>query len=177
MRLRIVAVITTTAIALSASPAEAKGISRLTITGTGVDRAIVVGGDGSMALSRILDAAVVFEALESSSVAGQSALRTPTNPSVPDLGPRLRLTWSVEWSHTQHVVQDLYLYARDGPLLHTPAGQQFFDRTTTSQWHGASPRLVEVLQAVGVPTAAQLRASAAAANRFPSTGSGVIARW
>jgi hypothetical protein len=173
MKLRILTVVAATLVAFG-SPAEAKGVSKVTITGVGLERAIVVGGDG---LSRILGASEFIVAMDGGD-ADRVALRSAPDPTQSHLGPRLRLTWSVEWYQTQHLIQDLYLYPDGGPLLHTPPGQPFFDQTTEGAWHRGSPRLVNVLQAVGVPSQAELRASAAAANlRWQPTGSGVIARW
>jgi hypothetical protein len=177
MKLRILTVVAATLVAFGA-PAEAKGVSRLTITGVGLERTIVVGGDGSLALSRILGASEFFVAMDGGGAgADHVALRSAADPQESDLGPRLRLTWSVEWYHTQYVVQDLYLYADGGPVLYTPAGQALFDQTTTGAWHRGSPRLVDVIQAVGVPSPALLRAAAAAASAPLRVGASTILRW
>jgi hypothetical protein len=173
MKLRILTVVAATLVAFG-SPAEAKGVSKVTITGVGLERAIVVGGDGSPALSRILGASEFFVAMDGGG-ADRVALRSAADPTQSHLGPRLRLTWSVEWYHTQHLIQDLYLYAEGGPLFHTPPGQPFFDQTTEGAWHRGSPRLVNVLQAVGVPSPAQLQTSTTAASG--RMGVGAIHRW
>ena len=176
MKLPILGVVAVTVIAFG-SPAEAKGPSELMIMGAGLDRPIVVDpNDDAYVLSRIMDASAFFDAaLSSRGPDDRAALRSATSPLRPDHGPRLRLTWSVEWSHTQHLVQDLYLYASGGPLLYTPAGQRLFDQTTPGGWYRAAPRLVDLLQSVGVPSRARLLAAASAQMR--PMGSGAIPRW
>ena len=158
------------------SPAEAKGLSELVISGPGLPRPIVVEpDDSSYALSKIMDASAFFDFVASSQAVGnQAALRSVSR--FPDRGPRLRLTWSVEWFYTQHVVQDVYPYARGGPLLHTPAGQHVFDQTTAGGWHRAAPRLVDVLQSVGVPSVGELRKASTALSSYVRPA-GMIIRW
>jgi hypothetical protein len=172
MKLRILSVVAVTLFSFG-SPAEAKGASELVITGAGLARPIVVEPGG--AFGRIIEATAFFDSVVSSqALRNQAALRSPSRS--PDLGPRVRLTWSVEWFHTQHVVQDIYPYARGGPLLHTPDGQQVFDQTTAGGWYRAAPRLVDLLQSAGVPSLAELRTASTAVSSFVRPA-GMIIRW
>ena len=174
MKLRILTVVAATVIAFG-SPAEAKGPSALMITGAGLVRPIVVEpDDGRYVLSRIMEASAFFDAASpiGSHRAGGAAVRHP----LAGPGPRLRLTWSVEWNRTQHVVQDVYPYASGGPLLYTPAGQRLFDETTPGGWYRAAPRLVDLLRSVGVPSLGELRqTSTAVSSSVRSTD--MIIRW
>ena len=88
----------------------------------------------------------------------------------------MRLRWSVEWFHTQYVVQDIYPYAPGGPLLHTPAGQKVFDQTTAGGWYRAAPRLVDLLQSAGVPSLAELQKASTVVSSYVRPA-GMIIRW
>ena len=165
MKLRIVCVVATTVIAFG-SPAEAKGPSELMITGAGVDRPIVVEDD-SLTWSRIVDASAFFDATLSTNTFGGTAFaKVRTGPVLTDLGPRLRLTWTVYWDTAHHLVQDLYPDAPGGPLLYTPAGQALYDQTTAGGWYRASSRLVDALEAAGVPSLGELRKASTAVSSY-----------
>jgi hypothetical protein len=96
---------------------------------------------------------------------------TETAPTA-DLGPPLTVTWRVQgparrdaaggWRSGMklEIVQDLYLYAAGGPLLHTAAGQQASDDwRTRGGWFAAAPELLTKLQALGVPERSVLTGS------------------
>jgi hypothetical protein len=162
------------------SLAEAKGPTELTITGAGLDRAIVLDfRDGSPALSRILEAAAFFDTAFSPrhGLVDDVALTGPMSRPMLALGPRVRLTWSVEWYHTdhvdwsrtQHVVEDVYLYSRGGPVVYLPDGQQFLDRTLSGGWYRAGPDLVDALRSVGVPGRRVLAAAQQGRPNFTGT--------
>jgi hypothetical protein len=175
-RLGIVIALVTSPLALG-SPANAKGMSGVTITGAGLDRPIVLGyrtdvldfPTDSAALDRLMATAPMFGDTAGAYVPARST----------DLGPALRLTWSVHWKTTQRVVQDLYPYAPRGPVFHTRAGQPIFDRLTTDEWHQTGPRTLAVLRSVGVPAARELRAARAVmAFARPSIAAGqAMLRW
>ena len=175
MKLRPFVVVAAAVLAFG-SPAEAKGPSELVITGAGLARPIVVEpDDDSYALSRIMGATAFFDSAFSTSALGErAALRSATRR--PDHGARLRLTWSVDPYRRQHLVQDLYPYARGGPLLYTPAGQQLFDQTTPGGWYRAAPRLVDLLQSAGVPSLAELQKASTAMSSYVRPA-GTIIRW
>jgi hypothetical protein len=151
-RLGIVVVVLAASVLALASPAEAKGMSGVTITGTGLGRPIVLDfrTDGA-AFERLMAVAPYFGDTTGAGV--------PARPT--ELGLPLRLTWSLEWETTQHVVQLIYPYAPGGPVVHTPAGQPIFDRRTVSEWYQTGPSTLAVLQSVGVPSADELRAARA----------------
>ena len=180
MRLRIFAVVTATVLAFG-SPAEAKGPSALTIMGVGVDRPIVLEDD-SPSWSSIVNESVFFDAAFSSTeiFGGLAFAKARSSAAYVDLGPRLRLTWSVYWdTHTpHHLVQDLYPDAPGGPLLYTPAGQSLYDQRTMGGWYRARSVFVAALESAGVPSPAELRTARTAFSSYmrPTT-SGLIARW
>ena len=148
-RLVIVVALAASALALG-SPAEAKGMSGVTITGAGLDRPIVLDfrTDGA-ALERLMVTAPMF----GFTTTGYAA------DGFTDLGLPLRLTWTVEWQPTQHVVQLVYPYAPRGPVFHTPSGQRIFDHLTADEWYQTGPRTLALLQSVGVPARGELRSA------------------
>jgi hypothetical protein len=180
MKLRIVAVVTATVIAFG-SPAEAKGPSALTITGVGVDRPIVLEDD-SLVWPSIVNESVFFDAAFSSTeiFGGLAFAKARSTSAHVDLGPRLRLTWSVYWdtNRPHHLVQDLYPDAPGGPLLYTPAGQTLYDQKTLGGWYRARAVFVAALETAGVPSAAELRTARTAFSSYVRpTASGPVARW
>lgn len=169
MKLAIVVAFAASALALG-SPADAKGISGVAITGAGLDRPIVLDFRvGTFALERLMATAPLFGDTTGAYVRTRST----------ELGPALRLTWTVEWKTVQRVVQDVYPYAPRGPVFHTPAGQPIEDQLTTDEWYQTGPGTLAVLQSVGVPAAAELRAARAmmALTRPSVTAGHAILRW
>jgi hypothetical protein len=81
------------------------------------------------------------------------ALVLPRRPAGP-LGPRYRVVYLVPGPSGQddRIRQDLYPFARGGPLTYTVGGQRFFDtQSTLSGWFRAKPRLTRTLLAAGLP--------------------------
>ncbi len=168
-RLAIVIALAASVLAIG-SPADAKGMSGVTITGAGLGRPIVLDfrTDGA-ALERLMATAPMFGDTTDGYV----------RDGFTDLGLPLRLTWSVHWKTTQHVIQLVYPYAPGGPVVHTPAGQRIFDGKTVSEWHQTGPSTLAVLQAVGVPSAGELRAARAVmafAQQWIAAGRAIV-RW
>jgi hypothetical protein len=167
--LGIVIAVAASVVALG-SPADAKGMSGVTITGAGLGRPIVVDfRTDAAALERLMAVAPYF-----GDTFGTFGAAWTT-----DLGPSLRLTWSVEWETTQHVVQLVYPYAPGGPVFHTAAGQPIFDRKTVSEWYQTGPSTLTALQSVGVPSAGELRVARAVmafARSWIAAGQAIV-RW
>jgi hypothetical protein len=178
MKLRIFTVVTATVIAFG-SPAEAKGPSELMITGMGVDRPLVLTDDSPVWSSIVNESAFFDAAFSSTDIFGGVALAKARSSSAHvDLGPRLRLTWTVYWDKAHHLVQDLYAEAPGGPLLYTPAGQALYDQKTMGGWYRAPSRFVDALESAGVPSPADLRAARTALSTYlRPTASGPITRW
>lgn len=178
MKLRILTAVAATVIAFG-SPAEAKGPSELMITGVGVGRPIILEEDSPVWSSIVNESAFFDAAFSTNDSFGASAFAT-TRPSSAhvDLGPRLRLTWTVYWDRAHHLVQDLYPDAPGGSLLYTPAGQELYDHETMGGWYRAPSRFVDALESAGVPAPGELRAAyVAVSSSLRPAGSGLIARW
>ena len=97
-----------------------------------------------------------------------------------DLGPRLRLTWSVYWDtdRPHHLVQDLYPDAPGGPMLYTPADQALYGQRTAGGWYRAPATFVDALESAGVPSPAELRrARTELSSYLLPIASGLTARW
>ena len=133
-----------------AAPASAKGPSEGVLEGDGLDQAIVIGyGEGAPGAGDLIGDVGFFE-VTFGSVPRQALDDAPTD----DLGPRLRLTWTVPGPDGEDdlVVQDIYPYAAGGPVTYTAPGQPFFEsEQTVGGWFRAPNRLLASLQALGLP--------------------------
>jgi hypothetical protein len=142
----------------SAGPASAKGIQSATISGPGLDGPKDVtpanGDGGSLAtLTGFWDV-----------MPGQPRPPTFTEQApAGQLGPRYTITWRLLTGpeETTAISQELYPDAAGGPLVHTPAGQPIFEKTTVGGWYAAPFALRDVLSSLGVPPAAPEPATAA----------------
>jgi hypothetical protein len=70
-----------------------------------------------------------------------------------DLGPRYTVTYTVptDMNRTVTIRQDIYPYAKSGPVTHMAPGQPIFDMETPGGWFQAGPDLKETLAAAGLP--------------------------
>ncbi len=102
----------------------------------------------------------------------QSRTGTPTG----DLGPRYHVRYVIDEPPNQpEIIQHLYPYAADGPVIYTLPGQEFLgsaDGTTTGGWARPDPELITELQDRGLPETSPVTAGAPATDavRTPSTG-------
>jgi hypothetical protein len=73
----------------------------------------------------------------------------PTN----DLGTRYTITWDLQQFEGPdvHVVQYLYPYAKDGPLVYTPAGGRVMGSNIPTGWYEAPFALNSHLESLGFP--------------------------
>ena len=174
-----------------ATPALAKGPSQARITGPGLDRAIVVSGNGEPGQqSRLSTLAVqtrLFSVLfgANAGVPAQPPPRLRTPPQKASLGPRYTIIYTVPGvtappgTQLGRIRQELYPRAAGGPLVYTPPGQQGFGGPPpVTGWLRASPRLPRTLARLGIPpppgTQAALqtrRPAAAPPAAAPPTGS------
>jgi hypothetical protein len=173
---RLLFVLAFAALTLPAT-ALAKGPSEATITGPGLDKAIVITGpeeEGSPMMT-FADAAGFFPA-----VFGQQP--DPMLPGRPkgDLGPKYRIEYKVPAPDggTDSIAQDLYPYAAPSAVTYTKAGQKIFDMTTVGGWWSNSA-LKDQLVALGLPktTAAPAPAedtSASSASFFSTNRLGML---
>jgi len=172
---RFGAFIAAAAIVATASPAGAKGAESLTIAGAGLGGAPIVleserGWEDLAAIAeqtRFFELTFAVEAPDDEHPWSAFAISTR---GTQELGPRLRLSWEMyhDGSASGEDVplrQDLYLYAGGGPLVYT-AVQEVYGQPVPGGWHRADPALIDTLQALGVPDAAELRGRALA-MRWP----------
>lgn len=126
-----------------AGPAPAKWIDRVTITGPGVERPIVTGGEF------LFDSSGFYAA-----TFGPSTDLLPAAP-IKRLGPRYTVLYSLPGPERVRVRQDLYPYAAGGPITYTPPGQPLYDgQRTRGGWYAGGRDLKDALASIGLPRAA-----------------------
>jgi hypothetical protein len=139
------------ALALPAS-ALAKGPTEATITGPGLARPLTFGGPGALAPGEPLEVMSTrggfFEVAFGTSP-GRSVDASPTT----HLGPKYQVNYLVpdQFGTKDRIRQDLYPFARGGPVTYTPPGQPFFETRTVGGWFRADMRLTNTLVAAGLP--------------------------
>jgi hypothetical protein len=140
------------ALVLAAS-AQGKGPVAASIDGPGTGGGITLGGNGEPGsgapLGNLSDQAGLFAA-----AFGQSP--SPMLPARPkgDLGPRYTITYRLPGPNGEDstIRQDLYPYAKSGPVTYTAPGQSFFEtERTVGGWFQASPALKDTLVKAGLP--------------------------
>ncbi len=165
-----------------AEPALAKGPDQVTISGPGLARPIVLGGDsesGGDQLGQLADGTGVFDAV----VIGAGAVPLDPSPPAGPLGAAYRLDFRVPNASVQPDVvrQDLYPSAPGGPVVYTPPGQSAFGVTTRGGWRVAPAGFAALLDSIGVPragvTGAADVAGSAPAAAARATGTGGRWRW
>ena len=115
--------------------AHAKGPTSMSVTGPGLSEPIRVSAlsdpQGTSHYWKLVDGLGFFPA----------AFRQVPSPLLParpqgDLGPKYTIRHGVPVRNGKHVVilQELYPYARGGPLTHMLPGQKLFGRETTDGW-------------------------------------------
>ena len=149
----------------SALPAQAKGVSGVTLTGG--DEEITFEGSGepntNTRLSNLADSAQLYQGLESD--------RPPTLAPSGDLGLPITARWRFPTSaiETTIVVQHFYLDAQDGPIGHIPGRQELWGEIYPEAWVPLGPDIADDLAAVGFDVAAVDSAIAAQAIEPPMT--------
>jgi hypothetical protein len=140
------------ALVLAAS-AHAKGPVSATIDGPGTGGGISIGGNGEPGsgapLGNLSDQAGLFAAAFGQTPSPMLEAR-PTG----DLGPRYTIAYRLPGPNggESTIRQDLYPYAKSGPVTYTAPGQPFFDtERTIGGWYQASPALKDTLVKAGLP--------------------------
>lgn len=140
--------------------ALAKGPDRASVSGPGLDRTIVLAGNGESGQGTL--GALTMDGGFFPQMFGQSP--SPLLPRRPagSLGPRFTVRYRVPGPATpSHVRQELYLYAPGGALTYMRPGQTFWGtHKTVGGWYRAPQSLRSRLVRAGVPA------------RPPSGGSG-----
>jgi hypothetical protein len=141
---------------LCAATVQAKGPIAGSIDGPGTGGGISLGGNGEPGsgapLGMFAQQAGFFPALFT---------QTPdpmldSRPSG-DLGPRYTVRYRLPGPNGREdeIRQDLYPYAKEGPVTYTAPGQRFFEtQTTRGGWYQASPSLKDMLVGAGLPATA-----------------------
>lgn len=147
--------------------AQAKGPSEATVSGPGLDKALSFRGMGEPgsggSLGTLAEGSGFFPALFGQTPDPMLAARPKG-----DLGPRYTITYRVPGpSGSESTIrQDLYPYARGGPVTYTAPGQSFFDgQRTRGGWFRGSPALKTVLVDAGLPRTP--RSSSDGGSRLP----------
>ena len=155
--------------------AAAKGPSVASITGPGLDHAIVIDGYGeggnSSPLGVLVDQGGFFH-----EVYGQSNLQALSRKPAGDLGPRYEVTYTVPGDGGDSTLkQELYPYARSGPVTYMTPMQKFWGtQLTPGGWFRGSRQLRRVLVDAGLPaTAVRHRASNTTIRVALGAGAGV----
>lgn len=175
-----------TAIVLLATPALAKGPTQARITGPGLDRAIVISGEGEPGqqgqLATLAGQTGLFTVLFGA-IPGEPALTPLRNaPPSASLGPKYTLIYTLPGLTSQsgqadgQIRQDLYPRAGGGPVIYTPPGQPGYGgpRQDTT-WLRGGPQLLSILDRLGVPPSAAHQAHKAIPPASRQAGSGVSA--
>ena len=144
-----------------ASPAMAKGPDQATITGPGLNQAVVVTGYGESGsgdrLGELADGSGLFLVMFGSDGSARNIVsEAPTS----DLGPKFQLSYRVpdgtEAGST--VRQDLYPHAAGGPVTYTAPGQAVFGTTTNGGWYQSPASFGRLLTQLGLPSQANAQA-------------------
>jgi hypothetical protein len=139
------------------SAALGKGPSAATMDGPGGGGGITFSGDeGSGPLGDLTEQSGWFAA----------AFEQQPNPLLAsrpkgDLGPKYRVTYTVPGPNndTFTIRQDIYPYAKSGPVTYMAPGQPLFDFQTHGGWYQAGPDLKRTLVAAGLPATASAASS------------------
>ncbi len=149
MTKRSILLVALAALALPAS-ALGKGPAAATMDGPGGGGGITFSGDeGSGPLGNLTQQSGWFAA-----AFGQEPNPMLANRPKADLGPKYVVTYTVPGPNndTFAIRQDIYPYAKPGPVTYMEPGQPIFDMKTRGGWFQAGPDLKETLVSAGLPT-------------------------
>lgn len=156
--------------------AAAKGPSLASITGPGLDHAIVINGYGeggnSSPLGVLVDQGGFFH-----EVYGQTNMKASSRRPSGYLGPRYDVTYTLPGGPGEDSTlrQDLYPYASHGPVTYMSPQQKFWGtQLTPGGWFRGSPELRRVLVHAGLPArSVRRRASNTTIRAALGAGAGV----
>jgi hypothetical protein len=139
----------------AAGPAFAKGADQVTITGPGLARPIVLGGDGEPGSGETLGTLSNGSGLFVVMFGPMDGRQLSSDPPAGSLGPRYELAFRVPGgSPTPDIVrQDLYPSAPGGPVTYTPGGQPSFGGRTAGGWYRSDDGFARLVASIGVPGA------------------------
>jgi hypothetical protein len=159
IRLPLVLVCAAGALVLTAT-ATAKGPSSASISGPGLDKTLVITGNGEFSgtlLGTLTEETGFFPA-----VFGQQPNPMLAHRPAGSLGPRLTIHYVVPAgaSQTYGITQDAYPYARGGAVTYMRPGQPIFGTTSGGGWYRAHG-LKQTLVRKGLPRTASGGSSSA----------------
>jgi hypothetical protein len=128
-----------------AAPAVAKLVERGTLTGPGLSRPIEIK-PGTAADDRRLNTVRTGTAVNNTLLAGLPDVFAAERPAG-RLGPRYRIDWYEPGNDRPVVVQYVYPYAGDRPVVHTPPQRN----VVSPGWLRAPAYLKGTLRALGLP--------------------------
>jgi hypothetical protein len=173
-RFLVLATVGTLAALAVTAPASAKGPSAASLTGPGLDRALTVKGFGESGTGTPLGSLVQLGGFFPE-VYGQSPDPTTRTRPAGDLGPRYRAVYRMPGSNGDStIVQDVYPYAKPGPVTHMRAGQRFWgSMRTNGGWLVSGAGLKATLVKAGLPKSPPKSAPVSRGGSFPWTWTGV----
>lgn len=146
--MKTIVLLTAVFLALPAA-ALAKGPSAASISGPGLSEPLLVTGLGDE--SGLVGQTGFFPATFGQSPDPMSSARPKGH-----LGPRYTIRYTVPGPNNTNAVirQDVYPYAKGGPVLYTKPGQPFFETERThGGWYRAGADLKQTLLRLGLPAA------------------------
>ena len=153
MKHRLALALAATAAIAFPTAALAKGPSEATISGPGLEGGAIHlrggGGDPSSGspLGKLTEYAGFFPA-----TFGQVPDPMLRHRPRGSLGPKYLIVWTVPGGGTARLQQDLYPYARPGPLTYMRPGQSFFGtQRTHGGWFAAPAAIKSTLVGAGLP--------------------------
>jgi hypothetical protein len=153
--------------------AMAKGPTQATIAGPGLAEPLKLGGPNGWRAGSPMEVLTTGGGFFQVAWGGSPGLTLAKSPTA-RLGPKYRVVYVVPGpsGKDDRIRQDLYPFARGGPLTYTPPGQPFFDtRRTHGGWFRGAPDLKRVVVAARPPSPGHLPASADEDSGLPR------ARW
>lgn len=144
------------------SVAAAKGPSAATITGPGLAKPVHINGYGEGDSSTPLGV-LVTEGGFFAQVFQQTPKMTLRAKPQGVLGPRYTVTYTVPGGNTSDSIlrQDLYPYARYGPVTYMKPGQKFWEvNSTQGGWYQGTLQLKRALVKAGLPARAPTKKAA-----------------
>src|SRR4051794_40584343 len=153
---RVVFAVALVTVLAVAAPALAKGPTRATLSGPGLESAIAVTGEGEggtgTPLGMLVDSGGYF-----AQVFGETPNRTSRRPPAGKRVVRYTVVYVLPGPNnvTSRLVQYVYPYAKPVPLTYMPTAQRFWDgRRTHGGWYRSTTRLTRLLVGLGLPAQA-----------------------
>jgi hypothetical protein len=153
--------------------AAAKGPSEATVTGPGLSSALTIRGDGEG--GNATDLGLLVEQGGFFPEVYGAAGPYPLLAGKPDaLGPRFSVAYVVPGGpSTDTLQQDLYPYAKGGPVTYMQAGQRFWQtQRTNGGWYRGNTELRTMLFKAGLPKAAVTPRARSRGHRDIAVGTG-----